>query len=593
MSQEFFDSHEYSEIKVFQIDKSFYELKSLGSDELIIHHIIKHHQEAVEISKSHGNPVSKVTHDSITYYSYVYNETIKDSYWATYLPSAITNEHNFQVLKISFVLFASIEGKIFATVGGGGIRVLKRYLNHRFGLELFEYLTIPNEDKVISMTTRSISGSLTQQSEIYRNGRTLVDCLKFTEIPTKINVILRKDILDSVFDFIDFNNDTIYAELGSYFFIKHSITFRSLHSLFKKINEILSDHKPTPISTFNKVEDQTLRDGDFKNILIKNLWDDMYDKYGPARVADPYKLDIDFIHPSKVQNFYECDRYELKAKGYKKPFFETIDRDELYSEGLKFLFNNLEHPDNLFDFGAAILGIRVYGYRDNKVSTHAMFVQHITCEIKHLNKPFFLIDNTWYKVKSDFIESINERCINLLEKNNLKPNILNNKWDNKFPTEGDYNLSYDGKSKYFVFDTIVPDNIEFCDIMYEDNNTIYLIHVKNGFDAKIRDLSNQIVISANRLWNDVNSGSISYLESIIDSFNKKRITQIDKSSMLENFQTNKEIVYVMAFKSKNGNMSISEKVRNSKSNIAKYSLIQCTQDMSSLFTLKIIDISDI
>ena len=593
MSQDFFDSKEYSEIKIFQIDKSFYELKSFESDEIRINHIIKHHQDAVEISKTQGNSTTKANIDSVTYYSYVYNETIKDSYWASYLPSAITEGHNFQVLRLSFVLFAVVEDNIFAIVGGGGIRVLKRYLNHRFGLEFFEYLTIPNEDQVVSMTSRGISGSLTSQSEIYRNGRTLTDCLSFTKIPTKINITLRKDLIDTVFDFIDFNNETIYAEIGSYFYIKHRITFHSLHDLLKRINEIIRDHQPTPLSTFNKVHDPILKEKEFKSILLQNLLDDMFDKFGPGRVPNPYKFDIDFVHPSKLQDFYECDNYILKAKGAKFPFFETDNHAELYSEGLRFLFNNLEHPDNLFEFSTALLGMHVIGYRDSKVSTHAMFIQHITCEIKHNNKPYFQIDNNWYKVKDDFIESINERCINLLEKNYLSPSILKRPWIKDNQVESEYNLSYIDDKNYFVFDTIVPNNIEFCDIMFIDETTIYLIHVKDGFDAKMRDVSNQIVISANRVWNDISSGSQSYLESVIDLYNNKHSSQIDKGSILADFQGKKEIVYVLVFRSQNGDLPVKNRIANSKSNIAKYSLIQCMQDMSSLYRLKIFDVSDI
>ena len=517
MRNNFFDSKNYYEIKVFQINRDFYELKNLGSGEIIINYIVDKHREVVGDNKSIGKRLSKVEHDEVTYYSYVYNETIKDSYWKSYLPSSITKNHNFEVLRISFVLFAVIKGDIFATVGGGGIRVLKRYINHRFGLEFFEYLTIPKDDLVISMTARGISGRLSQQSGIYRNGRTLLDSLKFTEIPTKINLILRDDLKNSLFDFIDFNNETICLEVGSYFHIKHSIPFESLHKLFKKINEIHRLHKPTPISSFNKVQDVKLIDDEFKKILLNNLNDDMLNKFSQTRGSNPYKFDIDFIHPSKIQDFYECNKYELKAKGRKKPFFETTNRDELYAEGLRFLFDTLENVNDLFEFGKILLGIRVIGYRDKRVKTLAMFIQHITCEIKHQGKPIFQIDNTWYEVKNDFINTINERCINLIDKNLLRSDFINIPWGSTIKDEGDYNLKYDSIENYYVFDKVIPQNIEFCDIMYEEENTIYLIHVKDGFDAKIRDLSNQIMISANRFWNDFNSGKSEYLESIVDS----------------------------------------------------------------------------
>lgn len=592
MKQPFFDSKEFSEIKIFQIDKNFYELNSLGSADKIINYIVDKHRKLVNDVKSIGKKIPEVTHDEVTYYSYVYNETLKDSYWKNFLPSSISNNHNFDILKISFVLFACIKGDIFATVGGGGIRVLKRYINHRFGLEFFEYMTIPKDDIVISMTSRGISGQMTQQSRIFRDGRTLLDSLSFTEIPTKINLIIRDDLINTVFDFIDFKTDIIYGELGSYFQIKHSITFESLHLLFKKINEIHRKFKPNPISTFFKIQEPSLVDK-FKVILLDNLRDDMVSNFGAAITSSPYKFDIDFIHPSNLQDFYECNRYELKAKGRKIAFFETPNRNELYRECLKFIYDNISNPSDQFEFNKILLGIRVHGYRDKKVRTHAMFIQHITCEIQYLNKPVFYIDSTWYKVKNDFIKTINERSINLIDKNKLRESFLNIPWDSTVKDEGIYNLKYDGLDGYYVFDKVIPDNIEFCDIMFEDINTIYLIHVKDGFDAKVRDVSNQITISANRFWNDFNSGSTAYLETIVESYNKQKSVKINKTNFINKFKQNKEIIYVMAYKSNRGKQLLRDKIEKSKSNIAKYSLIQCLQDMSSLYPLRIFDIADI
>ena len=54
----------------------------------------------------------------------------------------------------------------------------------------------------------------------------------------------------------------------------------------------------------------------------------------------------------------------------------------------------------------------------------------------------------------------------------------------------------------------------------------------------------------------------------------------------------KNIVYVMAFKSNlANNVNIKDNINIIKSNIAKYSLIQCVRDMNSLnYPIKIIEI---
>lgn len=593
MEQTFFDSQEFSEIKIFQIDKDFYELKNKGSNESIIQYIVDEHRIKVDDIDKIGEAIPRVEYDDVIYYSYVYNEPIQDSYWQSFLPSRISQNHNFEIQKISFVLFAAIRGEIFAIMGGGGIRVIKRYLNHRFGLEFFEYLTIPGEDIVSSITTRGISGRLTEQTETYRSGQTLLDSLNFVEIPTKINLRLREDLKNTVFDFIAFENDIIYLEIGSYFLIKHRINFKSLHQLFRKINEIHRVHSPNALSSFVKVQDPDLVENQFKTILLNDLREDMNNHFAPNRGQNPRKLDIDFIHPSRMREFYECNRYELKVKNAKKLFFETNNRQKLYKEGLRYLYDNLENRNDQFEFSTVILGMRVYGYRDTKLKTHAMFLQHITCEIKYENRPVFQIDSNWYKVKDDFVSSVNERCINLFEKNLLRTNPLHIAWDSSIKDEGSYNNEYKDLENFYVFDKVIPDNIEFCDIMFEDEESIYLIHVKDGFDAKIRDVSNQILISANRFWNDKNSGSQEYLKGIIDSYNRNRTPNIDKEEFLEKFNSSKEIIYVMAFKTNKGGYSIQDKIRQSRSNIAKYSLVQCSQDMTALYNLKIIDIADI
>lgn len=44
---------------------------------------------------------------------------------------------------------------------------------------------------------------------------------------------------------------------------------------------------------------------------------------------------------------------------------------------------------------------------------------------------------------------------------------------------------------------------------------------------------------------------------------------------------------------KKGKLDLEDRIRKSKSNIAKYSLIQCVQDMSPLYQIKIFDIADV
>ena len=135
------------------------------------------------------------------------------------------------------MLFACVEDKIFAVIGGGGTMVIKSFQNYRFGLEFYEYLTTLDEE-IVSLTTRGISGTLTQSNRIFKEGQRLSDVLNFVNIPSSINLILKDEIKDTYFDFIDFGNKNVQLEIASYFHIKHSRSFKELHQLFQRTNAV-------------------------------------------------------------------------------------------------------------------------------------------------------------------------------------------------------------------------------------------------------------------------------------------------------------------------------------------------------------------
>lgn len=590
--EDFFDSQTKYEIKIFQIDKTFYELRNLTTTAEIIQHIVDIHRDNINDTASVGNSVPFQTIDSVTYYTYVYNENEKDSHWASFLPSGISGSQTFTVQQLSLVLFAEVDNQIFAFVGGSGIRVIKRYLNHRYGLEFYEYLVDLQSDMINFITTRGISGKLSQQSETFRDGQKLVDSLNFTNIPCKINLLLRDDLVNTVFDFITFTSDRVFIEIASYFCIKVRVNFEEIHNIFKVMAEILSSSTSTSLTSFILIKDRSLTDSYYRSELYFRIRQDMFDRLVPSSGVIQAKFDIDFVHPSNLQEFYECDRYEIYARGSQLPFYTGNDRAKLYIEGLKFLYLDF----NPLTFNYILSGIRVYGFKGNVRKTHAMFTQHITCELNINGRPVFLIDSNYYQVKNDFIQSINATCQDMLIKNYLRDDILTIPWANNV-SEGNYNMSYFGLNGFRVFDKVISQNIELCDLLYEDQHSIYFIHVKKGFDGMLRDLSNQITISATRFSNDRNSGTYEFLDGIIDSYNGQAINA-DNLIIREDFISslnNKELFFVMAFKSTlSANVDIRNNVNNLRSNIAKYSLIQCVRDMNTnMYPLKIIDIASI
>lgn len=75
------------EIKIFQIDKSFFEFKkhNLQNNEQIINYIINEHRIKVKDIENYNKKIVPVLIDDVDYFTYVYNEEEKDAFWKKWL----------------------------------------------------------------------------------------------------------------------------------------------------------------------------------------------------------------------------------------------------------------------------------------------------------------------------------------------------------------------------------------------------------------------------------------------------------------------------------------------------------------------------
>ncbi|GAA4237603.1 hypothetical protein GCM10022291_24830 [Postechiella marina] len=357
-------AHGQYEIKVFQIDTTHRDLKNKTSHD-IVNTLVKHHKKRIDETETLNIELSPNVIDAVHYYTYVYNEKEKKAHWDNFLPESLLEGLDFTVVRISFVLFACVEDKIFAVIGGGETMVIKSFQNYRFGLEFYEYLTTLDEE-IVSLTTRGISGTLTQSNRIFKEGQRLSDVLNFVNIPSSINLVLKDEIKDTYFDFIDFGNKNVQLEIASYFHIKHSISFAELHQLFLRMNEIMNTQTRRALTSFEEIKERGLTDDEFVKILMIELREDMLNRFSPTRGISPRKSDIDFVHPSKLKQFYECDRFEIKMKGQRKDFLNVDDRNKIYKAGLEFVFSQLDINASQQDFNKIMWGLRVDGFKGNR-----------------------------------------------------------------------------------------------------------------------------------------------------------------------------------------------------------------------------------
>ena len=578
-------------IKVYQIDTRFYEVRDFANHAQVIQHIVDKHRKSIDKEDDCSRPVSSVCLDLTTYYIYTFNKSEMESAWTAFLPQEIINPEDFTVQTVSFVLFASINNTLFAIIGGSGVQVIKRYMNHTFGIDLFERISDPANDVVYSIDSRGITGNLSLTRETYRNEQRLIDSLQFGRIPVHMRLLLRDVLMADVFNFLAVEDITkVVAEVSSSFFIKYRMTFDETHALLLRIDEILQINQPKPLSLFVRERDKGLIENNYRLGLYARLRDDMMLKIPPGSDPSTKGFDYDFTHPSKWDEYYECDTYKLIARNAEIPFHTSEDRHGLYRATLDYIYTSLEE-NTQFNFNSIISGIRVYGYRNGDQRTHAMFTQHLSCELEFGSRPLFLLDDKWYRVKGDFVETLTEECKAMIRAHGITELKVDIPWPPGYLDEEHYNEQYSARANFMVFDRKLSQNIELCDLLYEDDQYIYLIHVKKGFNAKIRDLSNQILISSQRLWSDVKSGSFEYLRGTLMRYNQGRAIPTTENQFLSKFKE-KKVIYVMAFSSdRKDGKSIFANLDSLQSNIAKFSLVQSVREMNSKnYPLRIFEI---
>lgn len=572
--------------KIYKIDKSHRLIKNYTSTEEICKGIIKvsqlKHIPGFEL-KEDSYRIETDNDNELWFFLFHYKTDEAESEWVNFLPRNFTKDSNFNQQKVSLVLFVEFKDQLFAIIGGNAFRIIQPYLEDNFGVNIYSRILDPENDELLSIRTRSITGKIAASSNHYKNNFKLIDHIKFGTIPTDISVKL--NTVDSgYFGFLKNDKGSIHIQASNSLHFKKVMEFDEVISTIKEIKYLEELDKKDYLTTYERIVDNNLIDNTFKDHLISTIFLDIDNTLrGTINAFD--KFHFEFCHPSKLEEFYEADYFELtELDGEKKHkvFDKTDDRNRIYFKVISRAVDQLNATLTIESFKYYLYGVRVRSYKNGnkKCLTSAMFLQHFNTEFEINKKPIFLLDNNWYFLQDSFLKDLNRNCERILKTYKASNSLLHKKWNLSIQnTEKKYNLLYKDLKNYLVFDTISISGIELCDIIKYDEHNIYLIHVKRGFDSSMRELYNQIILSARRLEESKSSKEKDYLKKSYDALKKKK--QDNQINTFEDFLMlfEKNIKYVMAFSNTNSNNLVEKDMSKIKSSIAKFSVIQTLSEM--------------
>jgi hypothetical protein len=578
---------------IFKIDKTHGSLKGMQDTPTIIRNIIlgSHKKKKKEID-GQALSIPSYKKDDITYYLYHYRITDKESDWSTFLPEELKDDSEFQQTKVNLVLFIDTEHELFAIVGGSAFWIIANFIDHLYGLMTYDKIISLEEDEATSTKSRGMTGQRAGLSEQFRDDYRMINYLQFGKVPKELHVRLANQTSLEHFSFLlAKTTEKLQIAAGRGFKINKEVDFDKLHQVVNELSVIMTYASKDFLSSYVYIREPTVLE-ELKALLMHKIYNNIPYLLGTSTDTRDV-FEFDFCNPNKIEAFYEAEHYDLVEKtesGRKKDgHFATVnDKREIYRTVIERAYKL--YPDNERSIMFYLYGVNVQGYVGNRQTASSGFMFHFNAEFSWNGEAVFLVDSKWYRLKDSFVENLMAQTERILKNSRLTSGIVDKTWtfdvsSLRFTNEGAYNMQYDDRPGYIVLDTIITDGIELCDVLHFSGNELYLIHVKHSFTSRVRELTNQILISARRLRQAISSKHRVYFDKIFDALVAKgRSTNgLDKDGFYNAF-VNRKPIYVFATASQLAqDLPIEDNVSSYDSNIARFSLVTCSAEMQTTY----------
>lgn len=452
----------------------------------------------------------------------------------------------FRVRSVDACLFIATTKSLFAVTYGSGHRLIEDHADYGFPFDTAKKLLANN---FTAADMRSFTGSTTSRTETYRRGQSIESSESFGKVWKRLVGRLNGTLLpkDSYLGKLIDPTRPPTIEVKSSFVLRKGLDLRQLVLLAREV-ESLPD--PTEeqlrqlsfLDNLYPVRSTSLR-AELKHQFVENL---------RRAVNADFDFDFDVCDPDDIARYYTGSGFKLSHWNLAGDPPDTEDViDALRSNLREFLGNTslfAEKLDSLYLHYATTAD-------DDAPRVHKELYKFMHGQVAHEGQTYFLLDKIWYRVqgdflanlKKDFIEEVFHSARPILTKPSELPFTL---WSDK--DEDAFNKRQAREDGFYFGDKIYAisnrGKVELFDLLKvdEQNGILYVIHVKDGFDAKMRDACSQISIAAEVIRRDISS-DMAMLKAYYQDWGQDPINA-DKDVSQETFVkwfASSEIVYVV------------------------------------------------
>lgn len=464
--------------------------------------------------------------------------------WADFvdpiLEGDINNNDLFQSINKDFVLFIYDDYNVFVLTAGAGYFAIQEYTDDTFPLEVSKKL-FKGDFKYAEV--RDLVGEVYSKTENYRRSYSYSRSEAFGKVWKKLygeidsKIIEDSPELSLVLD----HKKKINAEMKSSFTFRKSVSLEQIVNLINAIQAlpVLSDERREKFKYLDTLSEVKAKK--YKQKLEDTFLNVIYDalRNGDlSRVAD-----FDFCHPESVTEFLGgCEYFVNDSEVNDSSAPTAIEVLELMQT------NNMLNYHESFDEFKKSFGKFDFSFKAQEGDSiiESKLRKYFHGEVFYDNKTYFYVDGKWYEPVGNFFDYLLEDLIDqLFTSGYLKSSVPLLDWTQ--PNEGSYNEAHIGRPHvYFGDKCFLHDGrgkIELFDLIYVDDNKLYILQVKDGFAGSVRDAVSQLEIAA-EIIEESARGDKEKLRKYYRSWNDEEKNKLTEDQFVSLFE--KERVYVMA-----------------------------------------------
>lgn len=461
---------------------------------------------------------------------------------------------------LAFVLNQKSEQAYCISTGAAYV-VFEKFIDYDFPLDIARKIVNP---EIKSADTKGLTGALMASSLQFRRPRRISSIEGAATIWTQISGYLREEVLktDSFKNIFGEKSKVGVDVKGSIKLGPKLSSTDKLVDLIFWLEDIEANFPIPSIDDFAFLDAVKKLDRRKTPELVKELEEEL----NKILVKSEYD-NFDLCHQ-------ESSRY-LNAEGYEAKF---EDKNKSYDENPSLeSFEEFVKPLNIDSLEKIHIEAT---HNENFLNVEGSSYDVLCGEIAKDGKVYFLFNKHWYSLKPEFLKLVDQTFENVINDDKYKTKIKFPDWK-KIEKEGKnlpqredlYSESViKAITDSILGDKVFVDSIELYDVLTWDRENLYIVHIKSGFDVKIRDLSSQIFSSAQIIENSRMSG-FKELEEHHKSLISKKRTEISFDNYKKLFS--KKINYMFAYGRANQVLD-----KNIKSSVAKLEVVQLAKDMT-------------